>query len=405
MTPPPLHFLCVSRFFKGGDFLTACKAAGNRVYLLTSSKLKHEHWPWDDIDEVFYIDEDAQGNWNMDHVIRGLAFKMRALRLDRLVSLDDFDVENTARLREHFRIPGMGTTTANYFRDKLAMRIRAQEAGIPVPVFTPLFHDADIQAYVERVPAPWLIKPRSAASARGIQKIHSAGELWAALEQLGDQRHTHLLEQFAPGDVYHVDGLNLGGKVIFARTSQYLDTPFEVSHGGGIFRSHTVDFGGKDDKALQKMNAAVMKAFGMQYSASHTEFIRGREDGQYYFLETSSRVGGAHLAEMVEVSSGINLWGEWARIESAVARGEAYALPEVRNDHAGIVVSLSRYLHPDTSPFDDPEIAWRMNKEWHIGLILRSPARQRILDLLKDYTARIAQAYHASLPAEEAPRG
>jgi biotin carboxylase len=405
MSTPSLNFLCVSRFFKGNDFLTACKAAGNRVYLLTSSQHKQEPWAWEDIEEVFYMDEDADGNWNMDHVIKGLAFKMRSLRFDRLVSLDDFDVENTARLREYFRIPGMGDTTARYFRDKLAMRIKAQEAGIRVPAFTSLFHDADIQAYVERVPAPWLIKPRSAASARGIQKIHSAEALWAALDQLGDQRDRHLLEQFAPGDVYHVDGLNLGGKVIFARTSQYLDTPFDVSHSGGIFRSHTVAFGSEDDKALRKMNEQVMKAFGMQYSASHTEFIRGKADGQYYFLETSSRVGGANLAEMVEVSSGINLWGEWARIESAIARGETYQLPKVRKDHAGIVVSLSRYAHPDTSSFTDPEICWRMNKKWHIGLIVQSPSRERILELLAGYTERIAREYHASLPAEEAPRG
>lgn len=403
MSNTSLGFLCVSRFFKGNDFLTANKAAGNRVYLLTSSKLKHEAWPWEAIEEVFYVDEDAQGNWNMEHVIKGLAFKMQTLRLDRFVSLDDFDVENTARLREHFRFPGMGDTTARYFRDKLAMRIKAQAAGIAVPAFTALFHDADIQAYTEQVPAPWLIKPRSAASARGIQKIHSKEALWAALEQLGDQRHTHLLEQFAPGDVYHVDGLNLGGKVIFSRVSQYLDTPFDVSHSGGIFRSHTVEFGGEDDKALRKMNEAVMKAFGMQYSASHTEFIRGKADGKYYFLETSSRVGGANLAEMVEASSGINLWAEWAKIESAVARGESYQLPKVKKDHAGIVVSLSRYKHPNSSPFADPEICWRMNKEWHIGLILQSRSRERILKLLAAYTERIANEYHASLPPEDAP--
>lgn len=36
-------------------------------------------------------------------------------------------------------------------------------------------------------------------------------------------------------------------------------------------------------KALQKMNEDVMKAFGMNYSASHTEFIKCHEDGQFYF--------------------------------------------------------------------------------------------------------------------------
>lgn len=398
-----LNFLCVSRFFKGNAFITSCKAQGNKVYLLTSSKLKDEPWPWEAIEDVFYMEEDVNENWNMKHVIKGLAFKMRSIKFDRCVALDDFDVENTAHIREHFRISGMGETTARYFRDKLAMRIKAASAGIPVPAFTPLFHDADIHEYIQNTPPPWLIKPRSAASARGIQKLTSPTALWATLEQLGDQRDHYLVEKFAPGDVYHVDALNVDGKVVFSRVSQYLDTPLEVAQEGGIFRSHTVAFDSEDDRALQALNEQVMASFGMQYSASHTEFIKGKEDGKYYFLETSSRVGGANLAEMVEMSSGINLWTEWAKIEDAVAKGYDYHLPSIQHQYAGIVVSLSRYQRPDSSSFDEEEICWRMKKDWHIGLIVKSREYERILELLDAHTQRIAREFHASLPPEEAP--
>ena len=53
----------------------------------------------------------------------------------------------------------------------------------------------------------------------------------------------------------------------------------------------------------------------MEYSH---QFIHGKEDGKYYFLETSSRVGGAHIPDMVEASTGINIWREWAKIENAL---------------------------------------------------------------------------------------
>ncbi len=66
---------------------------------------------------------------------------MRTRKIDRVVALDDFDVEKAAILREHFRIPGMGQTTARYFRDKLAMRVQARDAGIKVPAFIGLFND------------------------------------------------------------------------------------------------------------------------------------------------------------------------------------------------------------------------------------------------------------------------
>src|SRR5690606_38807316 len=143
--------------------------------------------------------------------------------------------------------------------------------------------------------------------------------------------------------------------------------PYDVAHGGGIFRSFTLPFADESSKAITALNKKVLKAFGMQYSASHTEFIKCRETGEYLFLETSSRVGGANLAEMVEVASGVNLWAEWARLESAVANREEYTPPVDKKEHAGIVVSLSRFEAPDTSGFTDTELVWRMNKPWHIG--------------------------------------
>jgi len=396
MSKQPLNFLCVSTYFKGEDFLKSCKAEGNNVYLLTKKKLEHDSWPWESIDDSFYIEE-----WNQDDVSKGIAYKFRTIKFDRFVALDDFDVEKVALLREHFRMPGMGRTTAHYFRDKLAMRLKAKEEGVNVPEFSDLFNNDTINAYADSVSAPWLIKPRMEASATGIKKIHSKDELWQIVNDLGDERDNYLVEKFAPGDVYHVDGLNVDGKVAFSRVSKYLDTPFEVAHGGGIFRSASSAIGSKIEKGLQKMNAEVMKAFGMQFGASHTEFIQSIATGELFFLETSSRVGGANLAEMVQFASGVNLWAEWAKIETANLRKQKYKLPKVNNQYAGIVVSLSRYEYPDTSSFIDKEIVWRMHKAWHIGLIVVSDSSERVLELLDQYTQRIGNEFHASLPAPD----
>lgn len=145
----------------------------------------------------------------------------------------------------------------------------------------------------------------------------------------------------------------------------------------------------------------MLKSFGMQFSASHTEFIKSHDNGEFYFLETSSRVGGAHLAEMVEAASGINLWSEWAKIETAKATGSSYKLPKAKKLYAGIVVSLSKFQNPDYSGFNDPEIVWRLNKEYHIGLIVQSEKRERVLNLLNEYAVVIQKDFHASAPAPE----
>lgn len=400
----PVTLLCISSYFKGNRFLQGAKAAGATVYFLTSKKLENKPWAREAIDDIFYVEQGPENEWHMPDVISGLAWLMKSRKIDRIVSLDDFDVEKGAELREHFRIPGMGQTTARHFRDKLAMRMKAAEAGIQVPAFSALFNDEAIHHFTQTVSAPWIVKPRGQASATGMKKIHSAEELWAHLETLGGERHNFLVEQFKPGDVYHVDALSTSGKTIFARVSKYLAPPFDVAHGGGIFRSATEPFGSKDEKALHKLTDSVMSAFGMQYSASHTEFIKCHEDGKFYFLETSSRVGGAHLSEMVEFSSGLNMWEEWARIEVAEAAGEAYKLPEYRNDPAGIIVSLTRQEWPDDSQFNDPEIVWRMTgNDHHIGLIVRANEDKRIHALLDDYAGRVARDYHASAPPPAKP--
>jgi hypothetical protein len=217
-----LTFLCISTYFKGNDFLKALKDAGNRVFLITAKKLENKPWVREAVDEFFYVEEGDDGTYNMNEIITGLAYVMRTRPIDRVVALDDFDVEKAAHIREYFRIPGMGQTTGRYFRDKLAMRTKALESGILVPGFSALFNDDQVNRFIEKYPGPWMIKPRSEASALGIQKLDTSEELWNTIHELGDKRHAYLVEQYKPGDVYHVDSISYNGIVIFSWNSKYL---------------------------------------------------------------------------------------------------------------------------------------------------------------------------------------
>ncbi|WP_019989536.1 ATP-grasp domain-containing protein [Rudanella lutea] len=399
----PLSFLCIATFFKGEAFMRACKELGHTVYLLTVEKLADKPWPFDAIDEVFYLPTESNDSENLDRMILGLSHTMRSRRIDRVVALDDFDVEKGALVRETFRIDGMGQTTARYFRDKLAMRMRAQAAGIRVPGFSPLFHDETVTHFLQTTEGPWLIKPRAEASTTGIRRVDSLEEAWEVIHGLGDNRHNYLIEQFKPGKVFHVDSLSVDSHPVFTRASGYLATPMEVAHGGGVFRTGILPFDSPDTAALHNLNSLVLQAFGMRYSASHSEFIKGDHDGEFYFLETASRVGGAHIAELVEASSGINLWAEWARLETAVALGQPYSIPAEQQNYAGLIVSLARQQWPDQSIFTEPEIWWRLDKEYHVGLIVQSGSRERVLDLLDTYMARIYAEFHASAPVPDKP--
>lgn len=395
--PAPVTVLCVSSFVKGQQFIRECRQLGCRVLLLTLETLRNADWPRDSIDELFLM----PNLYRRDDVIHGVSYLARTEQIDRIVPLDEFDLEMASALREHLRVPGMGETTVRYFRDKLAMRMRASEQGILVPDFVPVLHYDRLREFMDRVPAPWVLKPRLSASAIGIKKLHHPEELWRTLDQLGDRQSFHLLEQFVPGPVFHVDALAWQREVVFAEASGYVNPPFDVYHGGGLFCTRTLERESAEATEMKRLNQQIVAALGMVRGALHTEFIRGSEDGRLYFLETAARVGGANIVEMVEAATGVNLWREWARLEVADARGEEYAPPRPGNGYAGLLVSLARQEWPDTSVFADPEVVWRMHKRHHVGVALAAPRAERVTELLQQYMQRVRSDFYASLPAAE----
>jgi biotin carboxylase len=394
----PLTLLCITTYEKGQEFMRECKRQGCRVLLVTAEKLRDADWPRDCLDDTFYLPEELP----LADIVQAVTHLARTQKIDRIVALDEFDMETASTLREHLRVPGMGLTTMRYFRDKLAMRMRALDRGVRVPDFVPVFNHADTRYYLDHVPGPWVLKPRQEASAIGIKKIHAAEELWPILDQLGDKQSSYLLEKFVPGEVYHVDSVVSENKVVFANVSKYGKPPMNVAQGGGVFTTFTVERGKEADNSLRAINHDLIAALGLLRGVAHAEFIQAREDGDFYFLECAARVGGAYINEMVEAATGINLWREWARIEIAGGDG-SYQLPPMREDYAGVILSLARQENPDTFAYNDPEIFLRIKRHHHAGLILRSTDQQRVQALLENYSQRFVQDFLAVEPPREKP--
>ncbi len=397
MSDQPITFLCLSGYFKGMSFLTAAKAMGARVLLLTRENNADEAWPYESIDRFMLMPDIRK----RPDIIHAVSYLMRDEPIDAIVPLDDYDVETAAALREHLRLPGLGETQARFFRDKLAMRLQAAANDIPVPPFTPLFTYDRLRDWMARVPPPWVLKPRSEAGAMGIRKMHSAEEVWRRLDELGDEQSHFHLEQFIPGEIYHVDSLVYDGELLFAQPHKYARPPMTVAHDGGVFASRTLpplsSGDGDEARAILDLNARLLRAFGLERGATHAEFIRGA-DGRFYFLEVAARVGGANIENLVEAASGLNLWGEWARMEIAYANGEPYTVSPTRHDYAGILVCLARQEWPDLSTYDDPEVVYRVNKKQHAGLVVASADPARVEQLLNSYAERFGHDFLAVLP-------
>jgi biotin carboxylase len=408
-----MTILCIATYFKGDPFLREAKRQGATVLLLTADTLANADWPRDAIDEIHTIGRDTDDAG----IRRRVDAIARRHQIDRIAALDDFDVEMAAMLREHLQVAGIGRTTASRVRDKLAMRVAARGAGIPVPEFTAAFNDAAVNTWAARVPPPWMLKPRSSAAAIGIKKINSRDDLWRALDAAGDNRSETLLEQFVSGDVYHVDSIVWNGRVVFAVPFKYGRPPMEIAHQGGLFVTRRLADASPEGAPLLALNQRLQAMLGLHRGVSHSEFIRsggssgsggsgrsgqseGDADAAFVFLETSARVGGAYIVDTIEAATGVNLWAEWAKMEVG---GEDYVVPPRRDDFSAIVLTLARQEMPDMSAYTDREIAKTIRKEHHAGLIVASADAQRVDALVADYTTRFYRDFFATAPAPDRP--
>jgi biotin carboxylase len=394
-----LGILCISTYEKGQPFLRELSRLGVNVILLTVDKLADADWPRNSIAKLITMPE----NLTPGQVLNTASYLARENKIDRIVALDEFDLEVAALLREHMRLPGMGESLTRHFRDKLAMRVRAQQTGISVPAFTGVFNYEDLRVFLREVPGPWLLKPRTNASAIGIRKIETPDAIWPILDELGDLQSHYLLERFIPGEIFHVEGITWNSRTLFASAYQYGKPPMQTMHQGGIFSTRKLDERSDDAIKLEVIHSQVLQSLGLVSGVTHTEFIRAEADGQFYFLETAARVGGAHIAEVVEFASGINPWVEWARIEVAALFESAYTLPATKKRYAGSVICLARQEQPDLHTFDAPEIVQRLNRHHHAGLIVCADSPERVQSLVDEYSGRFLEEFCAIQPAPDRP--
>jgi hypothetical protein len=379
MSRPTVLFL--AHTFKGNQAFHAARTAGWEPILLTSADLLAEPWDRGALSDAFAVPDLGDRS-----VVRAVAAHLASRwPIQRIATVDDPGVDLAGHLREHLALTGRTESAARLFRDKLAMRARAAARGVRVPAFTRLFSDDELRAFIARVSPPWVLKPRSEASSRGVSKIEDEAALWDELAKLGDGRGGHLLERFVPGPLFHVDAVTVGSRVVFAAAHAYQRPLLEVVRTGGMMVTRTVHGDSPLRRRLLDANERVLEALELGRGVSHTEFLLD-EDGELVFVESAARVGGAHIPELVEVSTGVNLWNEYVILELS-EEGAPYSLESVRDDPAALLVGLARTERPDHHRIAGPEVAWRLAAPWQVGVVIRHSDTNELDRLVRTHQA------------------
>ncbi|MNX24164.1 argininosuccinate lyase [compost metagenome] len=373
--------LCVSRLKAGRAFMEEAVRLGCRVLVLTEdAALLKDRFP-DCVSRIVTV-RNLQ-DWNA--VASVVSRLYREERIDRVVPMLEAQVELAARIRQLLGIPGQTPEQARLFRDKLAMRLTALGAGIPVPYFAPALDRERVTGLVESVAPPYMLKLRDGLGSQNVTRIDSRSQLMPAIVSKGPRIDDYLVEQYIPGEVYHVDSVVEGGKIQFSLASRYGLPLFDVIQGGN-FMTYTVTRGSQLEAQLLKINAKVIKAFGLQRGVTHIEFIRSSETGELYFLEAANRIPSARIPMVVNEASGVCLYHELAKLEAH----DKYHAPKPKDGHAGFITTVSKRGPVKLDGFKEKEIVWRSTDPYQPGLIIRSDDSKRVEKLLREYDKHFA---------------
>ncbi|TNE68581.1 ATPase [bacterium] len=388
MTPTyrPLTLLCIASHFKGLDFLQEAHHLGCTIYLITDVANREKPWPREFLADIFFVDE-REDTWNIPNLIKGVSYLARSVHFDKIVPLDDYDVEKASALREHLRVSGMGETRMRYFRDKLAMRDKAEEDDILVPEYVHVLNYERIKAFTSIVTPPWILKPRFKDASDKYKKMSNQKELWDSILDLGDDQSLYLIERFIPGEIYQVDSIVYDHEVQFAGVHKYSRPVMDIVQNGGMMSLSTIKKGSKIEKDLLKLNKQIIDSMGLKYGVSSNEFIHSAQDGKFYFIQSSGKVSGHYIAELVEAANGLNLWREWAKMEMAQPQESAYQCPKPETNQARVVRIPTENPPLCSSRIQHQSIVWRQVSHNHVTVVIKAKSFEELEMIEKEVLA------------------
>ncbi|MYV45652.1 ATP-grasp domain-containing protein [Streptomyces sp. SID2888] len=238
-----------------------------------------------------------------------------------VASTSESDVLRAARLRARLGAPGQSVESATAYRDKLVMKRTARAAGLRVPSFAAVEGPMDLLDFIDAEGFPVVVKPRTGAAARGVSILRSPADVTAFLEGGRESAVSHvpgqwMVEGFARGDLFHVDGIMRDGRIIHAWPCEYTGGLAERVADGAPLGSVLLERDDARTEVLRQFAADVVAALPTAPDplAFHLEAWID-PDGEPVLCEIASRAGGALIAEVYERAFGVQLAKEGLRAQ------------------------------------------------------------------------------------------
>lgn len=250
-----------------------------------------------------------------------------------------------ASVAEALGLPGIPVEAARLAADKLAMKERLAERGVPGPWFAALESAYDLRTVVAERGLPLVVKPTDSRGARGVLRIVERVDLdWAyAHAREWSPTGSVMVEEYLPGPQLSTESLLLDGvghtPGFTDRNYEFLErySPWIIENGGQQPSVLSAD----DQKAVSSLAVDAGSALGISTGIVKGDMVLTPEGPKV--IEVAARLsGGWFSTDQIPLATGVDLVGAAIR----VALGDPVSpLDLVPAHYFGVAI---RYFFPES---------------------------------------------------------
>lgn len=242
----------------------------------------------------------------------GRAFQQRWGRVDRLLGhLEQLQIP-LGQARDALGIPGMGETVARNFREKSQMKAVLAAAGVPVARHTLVHSPAELEAFIDKVGYPVVVKPPAGLGSQATFRLANSDDL-AAMRKHVRPDDPLQVEEFVTGTEHTCETVSLQGRPVWRSGTHYLPGPLEVLENPWIQYCVLLPREDSAHTPFYPTNDAALAALGMGTGLTHMEWFR-TATGRMVVSEVGARPPGVNIIPMMGLAHGMDMHAKWAEL-------------------------------------------------------------------------------------------
>lgn len=266
-----------------------------------------------------------------------------------ITSTSDMPVRTVSWVNEKLGKPNnISYAGSIWATDKIAMRNRMKECGVPIPEYYEVADIKEFLAIVDGMSECFIIKPSDNSASRGVVLIDKSKkpnyeELYNYSLQYS-RNGKIIVEEYMEGPEVSVESYTIDGKshIITITDKEVTEPPYFVEIG----HTQPSQLSIKKQREIKKVTEEAIRAIGITNGPSHTELKV--TSSRVKLIEIAARLGGDYIAsKLVPLSTGIDmiecsyatLFGEKVNYKSTLSRGAAIRFIESKNKR-GILASV-----------------------------------------------------------------